>query len=145
MILSATAATGTVMTVAAAEETTAVADLSLSVTNNMQSTKCGLSLVVDFNTGAIELYPHVGFSEGSSSGFTYSVGFVENYNGLGDYGGAFLQSGVGYYWGINHCFDPYSSYDEAVKATTITFGSGASWGVGYDWYFDSIVIKKPRE
>ncbi len=145
VIIAATATTGAIMTYAAAEETTAVSDLSLSFTNGAESATFGVSLVVDFENEGVELYPHFGMSEGISSGVTYSTGLVNNYSGPGSYGGKFFQGGGGYLIGLNHCFDPDTNYANAVSATTFTFSSGFGYGGGIDWYFDPITLKHPRK
>ncbi len=144
LIITATATTGAFMTYAAATETAAVSDLSFSISNGTDSITFGASLVVDFKSGGIELYPHMGISKGYSGGLTYSTGLIQNYGGAGSYGGLFVQNGAGYYIGVNHCFDPNKDYNSATKATTITFGGGVSYGAGMDWYFDPIFIKKPN-
>ena len=71
-----------------------------SVSNKV---KVGGSLVLDFEGGNIELYPHVGQAYGMSSGFSYSVGKVWNYTGPGSYGGFFTFAGGGYYFGVDGC------------------------------------------
>ena len=142
--LTATVATETTLIYAAATGTTTVSDFSYSFTTGADSLTFGLSLVIDFDSGCVELYPHVGKSKGFSSGFTYSTGLIENYQGIGSYGGWFVQAGAGCFLGLNHCYDPTTDYSDAIKATTITFGNDFGYSAGVDWYFDPLVLREPK-
>ena len=44
--------------------------------------------------------------------------------------------------GIDHCFNPTKRYSKTTKATSVTFGIGKSFGIGYDYYDDPITILK---
>mgnify|MGYP003316709731 CR=1 FL=1 len=52
-----------------------------------------------------------------------------------DYAEHFTNVGVNIGVGIEHCFDPTKPYSSTVKATTITFSTGNSAYVGYDYYW----------
>ena len=115
------------------------------MTKRKETVSAGLSLVIDFDSGGVELYRHVGVAGGNSTGITYSTGIVSNYDGYGSYGELFAQGGVSFLGlGINHCFDPNASeHKNAIQATTITFGSPKQpfgYGAGFDWYFEPIII-----
>ena len=114
------------------EEETIVLDLSC-YSNNV---KVGVSLVLDFKGGNIELYPHLGEYTGIASGFSYSVGKISNYTGPGTYGGFFAFAGGGYYGGIDVCGSP--GKPSRASATSITFSNGPSLYVGIDYYYDPI-------
>ena len=98
--------------------------------------KVGFSLVFDFKNKNVEGYFHAGGSVGFlSPGLGYSVWIIENYKNPGDYAEHFTNVGVNIGVGIEHCFDPTKPYSSTVKATTITFSTGKSAYVGYDYYW----------
>ena len=137
LVVGATATTGAALTYGYADEAQIVMDTSFT----FGPVKAGGSLVVDFDDGNVELYPHIGYNGGVGSGLSYSVGVIENYSGPGSYKGPFVDAGGGFFVGVDHCFDPRYPYDETVKATSITFSTGPSGYVGYDWYFDPITLR----
>ena len=96
--------------------------------------KGGISAIVDLKDKYIEFYLHLGLSFGLSSGWSFAVGSLENYEKQGDYEGVFIFGGGGYYGGLDHCFGPFDPYKESVKATAITIGTGTSLYAGVDYY-----------
>ena len=137
LLVAAAATTGSVLTYAAAEEVTAVADLSVTIPIGKEghTINVGFSLVLDFKEGDMEGYFHAGTGYGIGGGLTYSVGLIDNYDSPGDYGGHFVNGGINIGVGLEHCFDPTKPYNESVKATTVTFSNGFSAYVGYDYYW----------
>ena len=143
LLIAGVVATGSVLSVSAGLETTAVMDASVTLPlpaklfglNPGALPKVGVSLVLDFKNMNTELYFHGGASFGVvSPGATYSVGFIENYHNPGDYAGHFINGGVNAGLGIDYCFDPTKPYNNTVKATSITFSSAYSVYGGYDYY-----------
>ncbi len=137
LAVAATATTGAALTYGYAEEETIVMDASYNFSTPFKkfNVKGGLSFVVDFEGGNIELYGHGGGSTGIGSGFSYSVGKVENYSGKDSYGGDFLNVGGGFGIGYDHCYDPNKPWDKALKANSLTFSMGGGVYQGYDNYF----------
>ena len=62
-------------------------------------------------------------------------GMVDNYEHPDDYAKHFIDINVGYNAGFDHCWNPLEKHDSATQATAVTFSSGSSYGVGYDYYF----------
>ena len=110
-------------------EETIVVDISYT---NTKKDKYGGSILFDFEEGNIEFYPHYGQTFGMSSGISYAVGKVHNYDGPGSYGGFFVFAGGGYYLGADACLNPFNI--EGPSATSITFSSSGSAYVGWDYY-----------
>ena len=73
----------------------------------------------------------------------YNVGLISNYENEGDYAGSFVDFGVGFYGGIDHCYDPRYPYDNTVRASSITFGNNIGAYYGYEYWvsipFDKVV------
>ena len=136
LITGATLATGAALTYGSAAEETIVIDTSGLLATPIPGLggKGGLSLVIDFENGSAELYAHGGGVQGLAGKFSYSVGVVENYNGQNSYGEYFMNVGGGYYLGFDHCYDPRVMHDEAVQATSLTFGVGGGGYAGLDYY-----------
>ncbi len=131
----------TVVGIAAAimTEETIVLDLSCTSDFGIQTiNKLGVSLVLDFDGGNLELYPHAGKSFGIGEGFTYSVGKIHNYAGPGSYGGLFVFAGGGLGVGVDACANPFNL--QGPSATSITFSGTGSVYWGIDWYFDPITF-----
>ena len=132
------AATGIVTTECAVTEATMVIDIS---TSTSEGRKMGGSLVIDFEDETFDLYGHDGMTASTPNGspITYSVGFVFNYDNIGDYGGPFINCGGSYRWfGIDYCRSP--DLDPAsTSAMSFTFGlpgtSKVSGYVGWDNYY----------
>ena len=115
------------------EEETIVLDLSYTT---LDGGKYGGSLLLDFEGGNIEFYPHIGKTLGIGSGPTYSVGKVWNYDRPGSYAGPFVFAGGGYYIGVDGCFNPFDP--TGASATSITFFAGISAYGGGDLYLHPI-------
>lgn len=128
---------------------TVVIDISLVIPSSMPVSPCrdlnfpspanpkvGLSTIFDFSSedNRIEFYLHGGVTYGISSGFSASVGFVDNYTKEGDYRKWFMNFGVGYMIGIEHSYDPRYDYSNTVKATLLTFSTGSYMYGGVDYY-----------
>ena len=99
--------------------------------------KVGMSIVLDFKNDSFGFYPHYGYYYGAkynTFGFSYSVGLISNYENEGDYAGPFVDFGGGFYGGIDHCYNPRYPYDNAVRASSITFGNNIGAYYGYDYY-----------
>lgn len=47
---------------------------------------------------------------------------------------------AGNIFGMDYCFDPTRSYELTTKATSVTFGSGIGFGMGYDYYLSPLII-----
>ena len=123
---------------AACDKETMVLDLSLVGELGIKYiNKIGVSLVLDFEGGNVELYPHFGKSFGVGQGFAYSVGTVYNYTGQGSYGGPFVFGGVGYFVGADLCFNPFDP-ENSPHAVSMTFSSGGSAYAGFDWYLEPL-------
>ena len=54
----------------------------------------------------------------------------------------FVDFNAGSTFGIDHCFDPTKNYTDATKATSVTFGNGYNFGVGYDYYSAPVIFAK---
>ncbi len=146
IVAAAAISTGATMAAAAAADSAFVVDITVTAPAVDYSASGGFSLVVDYGTGTVELYPHVGISKGNSRGVTYSVGIISNYSGESSYQGPFIQGGISCCGiGINHCFDDEApKHTEAVQATLMTFGSpkqAIGYGCGLDIYLKPIVLK----
>ena len=144
VVAAAAITTGVTMTYAAATDSAMVMDVSISLQIGSDVyVKGGGSLVIDFSKdGGIYGYGHGGVGAGYSSGCSYSVGLVNNLNSPEDYSRHFLDVNAGSTLGIDHCFDPTKKYYEATRATSITFGNGFNYGIGYDYYSVPIVFTK---
>lgn len=130
----ATLVTAAAITYGVVEEETIVLDLSYSLPiASGLSFKVGGSLLLDFEGGNIEFYTHTGGATGYSSGFSYSVGKVWNYNNPGDYAGPFVFEGGGCFVGGDLCYAPKMG---GTAAASLTFSMGYSTYVGYDYYWD---------
>ena len=129
-----TAATGGTMVYGAITDTPVVVDVSLSGPVLNGYIKNGGSVIIDYKSNNIQLYGHTGGGVGYSSGFSYSVGVVNNYSKPADYSGSFLDVNNGYNIGVDHCWTPFQGHNIATQATSITFSSGINFGVGYDYY-----------
>ena len=135
--------TGIVTTQAAATDSAMVLDLSYSSQISPDTyTKAGVSVVIDFGQDTAYAYPHVGVGKGRSSGISYSVGRVANYEDPYDYAEWFVDVNAGLNMGMDHCWDPRVDHGTATKATAITFGSGLNAGIGIDWYFAPIALRE---
>ena len=135
--------TGGVMVYAAATDSQMVID----ITGAQQSTipfygKSGGTILIDFNKDEMFLYGHVGFGAGYSTGVSYSVGLVSNYEKPEDYSRHFIGGSIGGEFGVNHCWSPEYGYFDAPKATSLTFSKspGISMGAEYDFYSDPIPL-----
>ena len=118
-----------------------VVDASVSFQNTpVTYRKYGAAFVIDFDRTEINMYPHVGAGIGLSSGPSISIGYVGNYETPDDYARDFLDVNLGYYVGLDHCFNPYESHKTASQATALTIGTGFNSGVGYDFYSSPILI-----
>ena len=131
------------------ESLTAVIDISLVIPSSMPvspyrdlkfpspaNPKVGLSTIFDFSSdeNRIEFYLHGGVTYGMSSGFSASVGYVDNYTKEGDFKGLFANFGGGYFIGVDHSYDPRYDYRNTVKATSLTFSTGPYMYGGVDYY-----------
>lgn len=52
----------------------------------------------------------------------------------------FVDSNLGYYLGLDHCWDPMKPYEDATRATSVTLGNGFNGGFGLDWYFEPMLL-----
>ena len=135
LAVAAAATTGAVMAYSAATEGTMVVDVSIttpSITSGYAKT--GESVVIDFSESEAYCYEHVGAGVGTGGGLTYSVGVVENFTGPDDYAGSFVDVSAGDNVGIDHCWGPQKGAIRSTQATCVTFSSGISYGVGYDYF-----------
>ena len=138
IIIGAALTTAGVIIYGAVTDTPVVLDISVTIPIKLKkiNPKVGFSFVFDFKNKNVEGYFHIGGSVGFlSPGLGYSVGIIENYKNPGDYAEHFTNVGVNIGVGIEHCFDPTKPYSSTVKATTITFSTGNSAYVGYDYYW----------
>lgn len=144
VVAAAAISTGATMIFAAATDSAMVMDFSASSpVREAGYGKTGVSVVVDFKKdGGIYGYGHTGGGLGKSSGGTYSVGVVENLTRPEDYSKSFVDLSVGKNIGIDHCYNPTQDYKDTTKATSVTFGLGSSFGVGYDYYYAPVIIAK---
>ena len=137
----AIATTGVTMAYTAATDSQMVVDVSASLQNKPGAyLKGGASVIVDFDDDNAQLYLHGGAGVGISSGFSYSVGIVENYDIPSDYSKHFFDINGGYNVGLDHCYNPFDEYSIATQATSITFSSGIGFGIGYDYYLQPIQL-----
>lgn len=102
----------------------------------------GVSIVIDFDEDEVNLYAHGGGGYGYSSGVSYSACIVSNYEDPQDYAGNFVDVFGGYNFGVDHCWTPEDGPINSTQATCMTFSSGVSCGIGYDYYLDPIQIAK---
>ena len=127
--------TGVATTAAAVTDGTIVMDGTVAGNGSRD----GVSVVIDFKNDTIDVYTHYGVYAGTdctSFGASYSVGFVGNYNQVGDYGGHFVQvdGAVGKY-GASYCRDPDNANGAyAICATFSASTTPISANVGYDCY-----------
>ena len=135
IIVAAVITTGAAITYGSITDTPVVLDVSISLPINAgTNVKFGVSFLFDFEANNVQFYGHSGASTGVSSGITYSVGLVDNYENEGDYSGPFVFYGAGNFIGFDHCFDPNSKKSEAIQASSITFGWKGSGYIGIDEY-----------
>ena len=142
---AAVTATGATMTYAAATDSAMVMDVSCAVSVNRVPgyVKTGESVIIDFrDDGGIYRYPHNGSGLGKSFGFSYSVGLVDSFKKPEDYSGDFHDVNYVNLIGLDHCYNPKSYYFKATKATSVSFGVGVSYGVGWDYYHGPEIIAK---
>ena len=146
IIAAAAVTTGAAMTYAAATDSALSIDVSASVQCDADVyLKGGVSIVLDFSDdGGIYAYAHGGTGVGYSTGVSYSVGVVDNLKSPDDYTRHSIDVSAGSTLGIDHSFDPTRPYSSTTKTTAITFGSGYSFGVGYDYYSNPFIISKWR-
>ena len=128
---TATITTGYVVTTGAATDSTIVADFTFSFAGERR----GVSIVTDFGDNTCEIYTHPGRGTSDAPGVSYSVGFVKEYDGLGDYGGEFVEGGVsvaGY--SISYSQDPGKNPNTGCRAICIGFSTPGSFsgGLSYD-------------
>ena len=141
VVATAAISTGAVTTYAAATDSALVVDISYSQQVTIdQYAKVGGSMVVDFGGDGAYFYPHMGTGKGYSEGVSYSAGIVDNFDEPTDYAEWFVDANASCYIGFDHCWDPRVSHESATKATAVTFGIGASFGTGVDWYFDPLML-----
>ena len=139
----AMATTGTTMIYAAATDSVMVLDMSYSQQMSGDAyAKYGGAFVIDFEDNNVNYYSHAGGGKGYSQGLSYSVGLVDNYATPEDYQGHFVDTNVGCYIGIDHCWNPLDNHETATQATALTFSSGYSFGVGYDYYTSPLLVFK---
>ena len=137
--------TGCAITAAAATDEPAVIDLSFSDGGNRN--KKGVSLVVDYKNDTAEIYSHNGKTTSSTSGISYGAGVVNNYTGLGSYGGSFIDISTstkvkGVDFGMDVCFSPSAvSGNDGTSALLMTVGLSIpnpneklDFALGYDYY-----------
>ena len=113
----------------------------------MECYKVGISVVFDFKNDNIEFYGHHGIIYGvkaNTFGFSYSPGIILNYENPGDYGGPFKNFGGGWFWGIDHCYDPRTNHSDSVQAYSITFGNNRGVYFGEDEYYYWGKTKVPK-
>ena len=126
-------ATGLATTFAAATDSTMVIDVSFSAYGQ----KNGESVVIDFGENTVETYAHYGTYASSdlSPSASYSVGFVANYDGFGDYGGNFVEAdaSIGPY-GFSYCQDPNNPAGAKAACMSFSTSPGCSVSGGYDFY-----------
>ena len=145
VVAAAAITTGAVMTIAAATDSAMVMDISISASRKKVPgyIKTGVSLVADFSdNGGIYGYGHEGGGIGYSSGMSYSVGTVENFENPKDYSEQFYDINAGYVYGIDYCSAPAENRSFVTRATSISFGSGYNLGVGYDYYSSPVILAK---
>ncbi len=139
LIGTAVLVTAGTITYGAVTDTPVVLDLSASFNSGAGvGYKVGISIVFDFKNDNIEFYGHHGITYGvkaNTFGFSYSPGVILNYEKPGDYGGPFKNYGGGWFWGIDHCYDPRTNHSEAVQAYSITFGNNKGVYFGDDKYY----------
>lgn len=141
VVAAAAITTGAVTTYAAATDSALVVDVSYSQQVTIdQYAKVGGSMVVDFGGDGAYFYPHMGKGSGYSDGVSYSVGIVDNFDEPSDYSEWFVDVNASCYFGLDHCWDPRVGHGSATQATAVTFGSGASFGAGLDWYFEPLTL-----
>jgi RHS repeat-associated protein len=132
--------TASAITYGAYTEDTIVLDLSYTTQKHL---KYGNSLLIDFKGGNIELYQHSGVS--TSTGLSFTVGKVFNYDGPGSYGGPFVSIDAGYYIGGEYCFNPLDTSGTSAASITFSTSPGVSFGVDYFTYYPlSYNYKKGR-
>ena len=141
LVAAAALTTGAVTTYAAATDATMAVDLSYSVqTPGSVYGKVGVSMVIDFDRDESNIYFHGGGGYGYSSGVSYSVGIVSNYEEPNDYAGHFADVSAGFDLGIDHCWTPQDGIVDSTQATCVTFSPGISYCIGYDYYSQPIFV-----
>lgn len=142
--------TGAVVTVGAVMETPIVIDTT--VTDGSTHNRRGYSFVVDFEDDLIDVYYHHGVTTSGSSSFSYGVGFVQNYENVGDYGGHFVDAGGsvsahGVDFGFDVCTDPTRVGKGGATAELLTVGfsfpavgRSGPIALGYDYYLPVSVM-----
>ena len=119
--------------------------MDVSVVDGSIHDKHGYSVVTDFEDSTTEIYYHYGKTSSNYSA-SYGVGFVDNYEDAGDYGGYFVDATAsysygGFDYGIDICTDPSAPFQKS-SAWLATIGvsfwpsvSGKpSFGLGIDYY-----------
>ena len=131
---TAVAATGAEILTAAATDSVAVIDCSLSIATE----KNGLSMVVDFGNNTGELYQHKGHCCSDPFCMAYSVGTVFDYDQLGDYSGEFVEASCSFSsFGVSYSQDPNKEPFCGARAACFTFSTPSfkcSPGASYDIY-----------
>lgn len=142
LVAGAAITTGITMTYAAATDSAMVVDLSGSIPSPIPWTygKGGASIIIDFGSDEANLYLHGGGGIGYSSGVSYSSGLLSNYENPQDYAKDFTNVSAGFDIGLDHCWTPQDGVTESTQATSVTFSSGLSFGVGYDYYSEPIKL-----
>ena len=134
IVTAAIVTTAAAVTYAVIEEETIVLDLSYSLpVASGLSIKAGGSLLLDFEGGNIEFYTHAGEMAGYSSGPSYSVGKVWNYDEPGDYDGVSVFAGGGCFVGGDFGYAPKKG---GTFTTSLTFSMGNSAYVGTEKYYN---------
>ena len=135
-------AAGAVVTCAAATDSTIVVDMSSSYQVPVLPIygKGGGSVVIDFKNDNINIYPHGGIGVGYSNGPSASIGWVDNYEKPDDYEQSFVGGNIGYWFGIDHCWNPDMKHTVAPQATSATFSPGFSIGAEYAYFLPALQI-----
>ena len=135
-------AAGAVVTYAAATDSAIVVDISGAAMSPLQPVyrKAGASAVIDFKNDNVNVYPHLGLGVGIPSSLGISAGLVKNYEEPENYAGPFIGGNIGYWLGVDHCWDPRKKHAEATQATSATFSSGFGIGVEGSWFLPALQI-----
>ena len=133
---SALITTGTTVAYAAATDSTSVVELGCNIGHG----RCGLSLVMDFNSGdndTYDLYSRKGGTTSSGADITYSVGIVKGYDKPGDYAGSFVSvSGSVKGYGVDYCQSPREKPGKGARAVTASFSFGTSSSASLSFSYD---------
>ena len=130
---SAIITTGVVVTMGAATDATIVSDLTLSVGGERK----GISIVTDFKNDTCEIYAHPGAGTSDATGISYSTGFVFGYEGLGSYGGDFVEGGASFGgYSVSYSQDPMKDFNTGCRAVCFGFSSPGAFsaGMSYDYF-----------